>query len=117
MNKQQILKGFWMMLGVLLTAFEAGTNIWPVAVLTAVLTGGVYYVSNFIVTSNSDPNSFNFKDILKGLILGVLAGCMNYIVSLADPGTFTWQNFGAAALAALLSYVGLTAMSQKTKSA
>lgn len=101
----QFIKGLGIMIAIIYTAYQSGANIWPVAVLTAIVTGIGYYVSNYWKVSSSDPNSVNLLDIAKAAILSAVTALVPLVATFWDGTVFDWKSLGVAALSAFLAYL------------
>jgi len=108
MDSTKIGKGIFIMIGIILTAFQAGTNIWPVAIITAILTGCSYYVSNLWIISTSGQGEWNLQDFAKGAILAVSGALVNSVINFFYGNNFQWKLFGLAALGAFVTYISST---------
>ena len=105
MNKTQILKGLGMMAAIIYAAFQAGTNVWPVAVVVAVATGVGYFISNLWVVSSSQEGTLNWQDAVKGFLLAVFAFVAASAVTFFDGQVLAWKPLIFAALSAGAGYL------------
>lgn len=112
----KIGKGILIIVGIILTAYQSGTNIWPEAVLTAILTGLGYFISNLWVTSTSDQGTLNFADFVKGAILAIVGAITSALATFVNGGIVNWKAMGLAALSALIAYISATYFTGQVKS-
>src|SRR3990172_10827606 len=105
MDSTKFLKGLGLMAAIIFAAMQSNANIWPVAVIASVLTGAVYFISNYWITSSSTQGSLNLADFIKGAILATIAPLIGLVATLWDGVTLDWKALGTAALFALLAYI------------
>jgi len=103
MTKEQFFKGLGMMFIIIWTAFQAGTNIWPVAVVIAIATGAAYFISNLWTVSTSTQGTWNWQDGLKGFLLAIFTFVAASTVTYFNGTALSW---GPLILAAISSGVG-----------
>ena len=101
----KFIKGLGMMAAIIYAAIQAGTNIWPVAVLVAIATGAGYYLSNYWVTSTSAQGSISWPDLLKGALLAAFTVVVQTAATYLDGTTFAWKQLLVAFGTAFISYV------------
>lgn len=93
------------MFAIVYTAFQAGTNVWPVAVVIAIATGLGYFISNLWVVSASPEGTINWQDAVKGALLAVFAFVAASAVTYFDGQVFAWKPLILAALSAGVGYL------------
>lgn len=92
------------MASIIFAAIQAGSVVWPVVITTAVLSGIAYYVKNYLAPSGSGEGVLNWKDILSGLILAVVAGMSDSITQWITNDVIDWSLAAKTAGSLIVTY-------------
>lgn len=113
MNK--FVKGILLVIGVFLTAIEAGNVVWPVTITTAVVVGVGYAVKNIWLPSVSADGKFDWQDIASAVILAVTVAIGDSIATLVTNGVMDWLLLGKTILSVVITYFTATYFAPETK--